>query len=67
MILKERIELYFPQDLDKIDHKAAFQAFNELKFFLNNGEIRSASPSSEEGNIGGWMVNDWVKKGILLK
>jgi 2,3,4,5-tetrahydropyridine-2,6-dicarboxylate N-succinyltransferase len=66
MILKERIELFYPQDLNKIDRKAALQTFNELKFFLNNGDIRAAVPSNEEGIFGGWAVNDWVKKGILL-
>ena len=66
MILKERIELFYPQDIDKIDRHEAIQTFNEFKFFLNNGDIRAASPSSNEGNKSGWIVNDWVKKGILL-
>jgi 2,3,4,5-tetrahydropyridine-2-carboxylate N-succinyltransferase len=64
--LKEKIELYYGQDIKAIDRKAAIQSFNELKFFLNSGDIRSAAPSSAEGNSGGWIVNDWVKKGILL-
>jgi 2,3,4,5-tetrahydropyridine-2-carboxylate N-succinyltransferase len=54
------------QDIDKIDQSAAVQTFNELKFFLNIGDIRAASPSSSDGNCGGWIINDWVKKGILL-
>jgi 2,3,4,5-tetrahydropyridine-2,6-dicarboxylate N-succinyltransferase len=66
MILKERIELYYPQDIDKIDRQAALQTFNELKFFLNNGEVRAASFSTAQEIHGGWIVNDWVKKGILL-
>jgi 2,3,4,5-tetrahydropyridine-2-carboxylate N-succinyltransferase len=66
MTLKERIEIFFSQDLDKIDRQSALQTFNELKFFLNVGDIRAATPSSVEGNPGGWIVNDWVKKGILL-
>jgi len=66
MILKERIELFFPQDLDKIDKPAALQTFNELKFFLNVGDVRAASPSSAEADLGGWIVHEWVKKGILL-
>ena len=66
MILKERIELFYPQDIDKIDRHEAIQTFNEFKFFLNNGDIRAASPSMNEGNKSGWIVNDWVKKGILL-
>ncbi len=66
MILKERIELYYLQEIDKIDRHEAIQTFNEFKFFLNNGEIRAASPSMKEENKSGWIVNDWVKKGILL-
>jgi len=66
MILKERIELYYPQDIDKMDRHAAIQIFNEFKFFLNIGDIRAASPSMNEENKSGWVVNDWVKKGILL-
>jgi 2,3,4,5-tetrahydropyridine-2,6-dicarboxylate N-succinyltransferase len=66
MILKERIELFYPQDIDKIDRNEAIQTFNEFKFFLNNGDVRAASPSMDEENKSGWIVNDWVKKGILL-
>ncbi|RPI04413.1 MAG: 2,3,4,5-tetrahydropyridine-2,6-dicarboxylate N-succinyltransferase [Ignavibacteriae bacterium] len=66
MILKERIELFYPQDIGKIDRHEAVQTFNEFKFFLNNGEIRAASPSPKGKNPTGWTVNDWVKKGILL-
>jgi len=66
MILKERIELFYQQDLDRIDHHEAIQTFNEFKFFLNNGDIRAASPSKEGENKSGWIVSDWVKKGILL-
>jgi 2,3,4,5-tetrahydropyridine-2-carboxylate N-succinyltransferase len=66
MILKERIELFYPQDMAKIDRHEAIQTFNEFKFFLNNGDIRAATPSSHSENTSGWIVNDWVKKGILL-
>jgi 2,3,4,5-tetrahydropyridine-2,6-dicarboxylate N-succinyltransferase len=66
MILKERIELFFTQDIDTIDRLSALQTFNELKFFLNIGDIRAAVPSSAKGSYGGWSVNDWVKKGLLL-
>jgi 2,3,4,5-tetrahydropyridine-2,6-dicarboxylate N-succinyltransferase len=66
MILKERIELYYPQDIGKIDRHEAVQTFNEFKFFLNNGEVRAASPSVKGKNKSGWIVHEWVKKGILL-
>jgi 2,3,4,5-tetrahydropyridine-2,6-dicarboxylate N-succinyltransferase len=66
MILKDRIELFYPQDIAKIDHQEAVQTFNEFKFFLNNGEIRTASPSTNHNTPSGWLVNEWVKKGIVL-
>ena len=37
-------------------------AFNELKLALNRGEVRAAEKSAE----GKWIVNSWVKQGILL-
>ncbi len=60
-MLREQIELLYSRDLASINRLEALQVFNELKFFLNNGEIRSAVPSEK-----GWVVNEWVKKGILL-
>lgn len=66
MILKERIELFYNQDVEKIDKREALKAINELKFFLNIGDIRFAVPSSVPGNQSGWLINEWVKKGILL-
>jgi len=64
LALKEQIELHFSQDPKTIDRAAAMRAFNELKFFLNGGEVRAAYRSQESPS--GWVVNDWVKKGILL-
>lgn len=64
--LKEQIENFYSQDPKSLDRQSALRAFNELKFFLNAGEIRAAYHSSSEGNSNGWVVNDWVKKGILL-
>jgi 2,3,4,5-tetrahydropyridine-2,6-dicarboxylate N-succinyltransferase len=66
MTLKERIEYFFSQENDIIDRQSALKTFNEFKFFLNFGDIRAVTPSSIDGNHGGWIVNDWVKKGILL-
>jgi 2,3,4,5-tetrahydropyridine-2-carboxylate N-succinyltransferase len=28
--------------------------------------VRAANPSTDKGNVEGWIVNPWVKKGILL-
>lgn len=66
MALKEQIESYFSQDIATLDRDAALRAFHDLKFFLNDGEVRAASPSTDKGSIEGWIVNTWVKKGILL-
>jgi len=64
--LREQIDQFFDQDAQALDRSAALRAFSELKFFLNSGEIRAAQPSTASGNTAGWIVNDWVKKGILL-
>ncbi|MBP8975996.1 MAG: 2,3,4,5-tetrahydropyridine-2,6-dicarboxylate N-succinyltransferase [Bacteroidetes bacterium] len=61
MALREKIELLYDKDNQSIDRKEGLQAFNELKFFLNHGEVRAASPSPN-----GWIIHQWVKKGILL-
>ena len=45
----------------ELQRKDVLPVFNELKFFLNKGEIRSAELINAE-----WKVNLWVKKGILL-
>jgi 2,3,4,5-tetrahydropyridine-2-carboxylate N-succinyltransferase len=66
MALKEQIESYFNQDVATVDRDAALRAFRDLKFFLNDGEVRAANPSTARGSIEGWIVNSWVKKGILL-
>ena len=66
MSLKEQIESYFSQDVAALDRDAALRAFHDLKFFLNDGEVRAANPSTDKGNVEGWIVNPWVKKGILL-
>ena len=66
MTLKEQIEQFFNQDASTIDRDAALRAFHDLKFFLNSGEVRAANRSTDKGAIAGWVVNPWVKKGILL-
>jgi 2,3,4,5-tetrahydropyridine-2-carboxylate N-succinyltransferase len=64
--LREQINELYDQDAQALDRSAALRAFNELKFFLNSGEIRAAQPSGARGAAAGWIANDWVKKGILL-
>jgi 2,3,4,5-tetrahydropyridine-2,6-dicarboxylate N-succinyltransferase len=40
----------------------ALSVFAEFKTALNRGEVRAASRSAS----GDWVVNQWVKRGILL-
>jgi 2,3,4,5-tetrahydropyridine-2-carboxylate N-succinyltransferase len=59
--LAEAIEALYasPPETFGAGHEALFDAF---KARLNTGEIRAAEPSPD----GGWRVNPWVKRGILL-
>lgn len=66
MNLQERIETFYDQDITKIDRPSALQTFNELKFFLNTGDVRTAVPTDKKNFHGGWIIHEWVKKGILL-
>lgn len=66
MTLREQIEHWFSQPASAVDEKAALRCFEEFKSLLNNGTVRSAEPKSGGDHTGGWAVNDWVKKGILL-
>jgi 2,3,4,5-tetrahydropyridine-2,6-dicarboxylate N-succinyltransferase len=61
--LQEQIEKLFDSKPDTYDDTAkdAFASFLKL---LNEGAIRAAEPDSSHS--GGWRVNSWVKKGILL-
>jgi 2,3,4,5-tetrahydropyridine-2-carboxylate N-succinyltransferase len=43
------------------EHSALFEQFKQA---LNRGEIRAAMPDSYA--LGGWRVEAWIKKGILL-
>ena len=61
MPLQADIEALYDTEPAKIDRAEALKKFSEFKFFLNRGEIRAA-----EKTAGGWTVNHWVKKGILL-
>jgi len=56
--MKNKIEkLYKKNEFTLIDKKT----FSEFKQSLNTGKIRAA-----EKNDGKWIVNEWVKKGILV-
>ena len=61
MLLRERIEALAARESNEFtgDDRAVF---DELKHALNRGEVRAAEKNSE----GKWIVNTWVKQGLLL-
>ena len=61
MPLREQIEALAARENKQFsrDDKAVF---DELKRALNRGEVRAA----ERGADGKWIVNSWVKQGLLL-
>jgi len=61
--LQQQIEELFARQADQYGEEY-FQAFDEFKRALNEGQIRAAEP--DPGSPTGWKVNTWVKKGILL-
>ncbi len=66
MTLKDKIEDFYSQPASAVDPEAALSVFQEFKKLLNEGTIRSAQPVPAGSSASGWVVNDWVKKGILL-
>jgi 2,3,4,5-tetrahydropyridine-2-carboxylate N-succinyltransferase len=58
--IRQQIEGYFSLPAEALgdEARAAFDSFLEA---LERGELRAAEPGPE-----GWIVNAWVKKGILL-
>ncbi len=63
MTLQNRIEELFSHPPAEYGDEY-FQAFDQFKAALNEGEARAAEP--DPGSPTGWKVNPWVKKGILL-
>jgi len=58
MDLKDRIEeLWLKTSFDSSDR----EVFDQFKKLLQSGEVRAATPSGRN-----WIVNKWVKKGILI-
>jgi 2,3,4,5-tetrahydropyridine-2-carboxylate N-succinyltransferase len=60
--LQQRIERLYELPVAELPIEEADSTFSELKRALNRGEARSAEPDG----AGGWRVNGWVKRGILL-
>src|SRR5438128_2050050 len=62
-MLQQQIEELFasaPQTYSEANQ----QLFQSFKDGLNAGTIRAAEPDATQS--GGWRVNGWVKKGILI-
>ena len=57
----ELIEQAFDNNLDGVDIAAVEENVNEVFTSLNSGNIRVAYKNGEE-----WIVNQWIKKAILL-
>jgi 2,3,4,5-tetrahydropyridine-2,6-dicarboxylate N-succinyltransferase len=62
-MLQEQIEAVFDNPTDQYTEEH-FRLFQEFKQALNGGTARAAQPDATVP--GGWRVNGWVKKGILL-
>ena len=62
-MLPEQIETLFDKPPERYSDKH-LQLFQAFKDGLNDGSIRAAEPDT--ASPGGWRVNAWVKKGILL-
>ncbi len=58
MLMDKIIEIYENSDYNR---DQALEVFAEFIDFLNIGEIRSAQKIDNQ-----WIVNEWVKKGILI-
>jgi 2,3,4,5-tetrahydropyridine-2,6-dicarboxylate N-succinyltransferase len=61
MLLREQIEALAAREDNEFSRKAR-AVFDELKGALNRGEVRAAEKNSD----GKWIVNSWVKQGLLL-
>ena len=61
MPLREQIESIAAREDNQFSREDR-AVFDELKRALNRGEVRAA----EKGSDGKWLVNSWVKQGILI-
>src|SRR5262245_6354066 len=64
MPLREQIEALASRPINIASEFAAEDraVFEEFKGALNRGEVRAA----EKSESGKWLVNSWVKQGLLL-
>ncbi len=59
-VLRREIERLYALPTTDLPSEAA-DVVGELRRKLSAGEVRAAEPTTD-----GWVVNDWVKKGILV-
>ena len=59
--LRSTIEQLYAFPAEKLDRTMAREAARELRHLLNSGKVRAAEFRDQR-----WIVNEWVKKGILL-
>jgi 2,3,4,5-tetrahydropyridine-2,6-dicarboxylate N-succinyltransferase len=59
--LKQIIESAW-ENREELNNPITKEAISQIVKLVNDGELRVANPTSE----GGWVVNDWVKKAIIL-
>lgn len=60
----ERMEAIIHQaweDRSQLKAQKTIDCINEVIAMIDRGELRAAAPSSD-----GWVVNDWVKKAVIL-
>ncbi len=50
------------EDRSMLEQQTVREAINEVVNLLDQGQLRVAEPTSD----GGWKVNDWVKKAVIL-
>jgi len=62
-LLVAEIEKLYSTDGKNPESESFVERFLEL---LDIGEVRAAEPDPSLSAAGGWKVNEWVKKGILL-
>ena len=49
------------EDRSKLEEPSTSDAINTMIEYLDHGRLRVAEPVE-----GGWKVNDWIKKGVIL-
>ena len=59
--LQDQLEKLFSESPSQKDAAEARRLFGDFRHALNRGEVRAAEKTAH-----GWVVNQWVKQGILL-